>query len=110
MLPLCQSIARVFARLGEKKARSKARLKFLVEKMGLDAFRAAVNEIDRLPVDRRWTAWMDEAEEWSDAPLRPAPVSSAARRAEPSGADAARWQSWRRTSTSPRSARPGFRW
>src|SRR5713101_4777700 len=36
LLPLCQAIARVFARLGEKKNRNTARLKFLVVKLGME--------------------------------------------------------------------------
>src|SRR3984885_13321344 len=36
LLPLAQSIARVFARLGEKKNRSRARIKFLVQDLGIE--------------------------------------------------------------------------
>src|SRR5690606_35921628 len=42
ILPLAQAIARVFARLGEKKNRNRARLKFLVESLGIDEFRRLV--------------------------------------------------------------------
>jgi sulfite reductase (ferredoxin) len=38
ILPLMQAIGRVFARLGEKKNRAKARVKFLVAKLGLEEF------------------------------------------------------------------------
>ena len=41
LLPITQAIARVFARLGEKKNRAAARIKFLVTKLGIDEFRAA---------------------------------------------------------------------
>ncbi len=34
LLPLTQAIARVFARLGEKKNRNRARIKFLVQDLG----------------------------------------------------------------------------
>ena len=44
LLPMSRAICRVFARMGEKKARNKARLKFLVQKLGIDAFRDIVME------------------------------------------------------------------
>ena len=44
MLPLTQAIARVFARLGEKKNRNRARIKFLVQDLGIEKFRELVLE------------------------------------------------------------------
>ena len=44
LLPLSRAIGRVFARLGEKKNRNRARLKFLVQKLGIDEFRRLVLE------------------------------------------------------------------
>src|SRR5262249_50513716 len=44
MLPLAQAVARVFARLGEKKNRAKARMKFLVAKLGMDEFAKLIRE------------------------------------------------------------------
>jgi sulfite reductase (ferredoxin) len=44
ILPLSQAICRVFARLGEKKNRNTARLKFRVSKLGIDEFRRLVLE------------------------------------------------------------------
>ena len=44
LLPLARAIGRVFARLGEKKNRNKARLKFVVQKLGIDEFRELVVE------------------------------------------------------------------
>ena len=40
-LPLAQAVCRVFARLGERKNRARARLKFVVQKLGIDEFRKA---------------------------------------------------------------------
>ena len=55
LLPTCQAIARVFARLGEKKNRARARLKFLVAKLGIEEFRRLVlEEREKLPDDPRW--------------------------------------------------------
>jgi sulfite reductase (ferredoxin) len=44
LLPIARAIGRVFARLGEKKNRNKARLKFVVQKLGIDEFRRIVME------------------------------------------------------------------
>ena len=72
MLPLAQAISRVFARLGEKKIRAKARMKFLIAKQGIDEFRRLVEEErTRLSLDPRW-----EMERWDalgklrDEPLK----------------------------------------
>ncbi|HVR75627.1 MAG TPA: nitrite/sulfite reductase [Planctomycetota bacterium] len=71
MLPLAQAIARVFAALGEKKARARARMKFLVENMGIEAFKKAVlEERGRLPGDSRWSSHVDEAAAAEEKPLR----------------------------------------
>ena len=51
--------ARVFARLGEKRNRDRARLKFLVAKLGIDEFRRLVlEERAQLPSDARWTSYL----------------------------------------------------
>jgi type VI secretion system protein ImpJ len=42
LLPIAQATARVFARLGEKKNRNTARLKFLVTKLGMEEFKRLV--------------------------------------------------------------------
>src|SRR5690348_10427513 len=61
LLPLAQAISRVFARLGEKKNRSRARLKFLVQDLGIEKFRALVREERKiLPHDPRWTELIEE--------------------------------------------------
>ena len=52
LLPLAQAIARVFARLGEKKSRHRARIKFLVAQLGIDEFRRLVLA-ERAPPDCR---------------------------------------------------------
>ncbi|HYE98965.1 MAG TPA: nitrite/sulfite reductase, partial [Planctomycetota bacterium] len=59
LLPFAQAVARVFARLGEKKNRNAARLKFLVNKLGLDEFKRLVLEERKiLPEDAAWTSWL----------------------------------------------------
>src|SRR6202158_6344 len=44
LLPLAQAIARVFAARGEKKNRSRARIKFLIQDLGIEKFRELVME------------------------------------------------------------------
>jgi sulfite reductase (ferredoxin) len=73
LLPLTQAIARVFARLGEKKNRNRARIKFLVQDLGIDKFRELVFEERKLlPFDPRWTEYIEQAcAEFQEAPLKP---------------------------------------
>ena len=70
LLPMSRAICRVFARLGEKKARNKARLKFLVQKLGIDEFRRLVLEDYRtMPDDAAaWRPLFDEIPRWEDKP------------------------------------------
>ena len=73
LLPLAQAIARVYARLGEKKNRNRARIKFLVQDLGIEKFRDLVLEERRnLPPDPRWTEYLEGAEEFQEQPLKPA--------------------------------------
>src|SRR6202167_2241666 len=73
LLPLAQSIARVFARLGEKRNRSRARIKFLVQDLGIEKFKELVQEERKsLPDDPRWTEFIEDAEKFQEAPLHPA--------------------------------------
>lgn len=61
LLPTAQAMARVFARLGEKNIRSRARIKFLVAKLGIDEFRRLVlEEREAMPEDERWTDYLPD--------------------------------------------------
>jgi sulfite reductase (ferredoxin) len=61
LLPQVQAMSRVFARLGEKKNRNRARIKFLIAKIGIEEFRRLVAEERAiLPHDDRWTAFLDD--------------------------------------------------
>jgi sulfite reductase (ferredoxin) len=72
LLPLTQAIARVFAARGEKKNRSRARIKFLIQDLGIEKFRELVEEERKnLPYDPRWTDFVQQAEEFQESPLRP---------------------------------------
>ncbi len=73
VLPIVQAMSRVFGRHGEKKIRSRARLKFLIEKMGLEEFQAAVlEERGKLSQDSRWTEFVKTTAENEEKPLKPA--------------------------------------
>ncbi len=71
LLPLTQAIARVFARLGEKKNRAAARIKFLVNKLGIEEFRRIVlEERKTMPADPRWTSYLPEVEKYKETPRK----------------------------------------
>jgi len=79
ILPLAQAISRVYARLGEKKNRGRARIKFLVEKLGIDKFRELVlAEREELPPSEAWTAYLEELPAYSEKPLKAAQPLTAA--------------------------------
>lgn len=80
LLPISQAIARVFARLGEKRNRARARIKFVVKKLGIDEFRRLVREERAtLPHDPRWTSYIPGVAEWKETPLKAgAPLNGAA--------------------------------
>ncbi len=72
ILPITQAVARVFGRLGEKKNRNRARLKFLVEDLGLEEFVRLVEEERKiLPDDDRWTSFLKDIEKNQEGPSRP---------------------------------------
>jgi sulfite reductase (ferredoxin) len=69
LLPLARAIGRVFARLGEKKNRNKARLKFLVQKLGVDEFgRLVQEEVRTMPDDPSWRKYFDEIPKYEEKP------------------------------------------
>ncbi|MDE0315168.1 MAG: sulfurtransferase TusA family protein [Candidatus Poribacteria bacterium] len=72
LLPISQSICRVFTRLGERRNRNKARLKFVIAKHGIEEFRKLVLE-DRetLRHDPEWTAYLDNLDAYDESPLKP---------------------------------------
>ncbi len=72
LLPLSQAIGRVFARLGEKKNRARARLKFLIAKIGIEEFkRLVLEERASLPHDDRWTSYLEGLSDTDEEPLKP---------------------------------------
>ena len=73
LLATVQAIARVFARLGEKQNRNRARIKFLVAKLGIEEFaRLVEDERSVLPHDDRWTSYLPDIARFDEAPIKPA--------------------------------------
>lgn len=100
ILPLTQAVARVFARLGEKKNRSRARIKFLVQDLGIDKFREIVlEERKTLAPDPRWTNFLKDAEEFTESASRPGGEAPA------EGSES--FQRWMKTNTRPQK-QPGY--
>ncbi|MET1257849.1 HEPN domain-containing protein [Flagellimonas sp. DF-77] len=51
IIPLMEGVIRVFDRYGERKSRAKARMKFLIKNIGLEAFKALLdNERQAIPI------------------------------------------------------------
>ncbi|MDB5293386.1 MAG: nitrite and sulphite reductase 4Fe-4S region [Phycisphaerales bacterium] len=69
LLPVARAIGRIFARLGEKKNRQKARLKFVVQKLGIEEFkRLVVEELKAMPEDPSWRKFFDEIPRYEEKP------------------------------------------
>lgn len=72
LLPILQCVCRIFGRMGEKKLRHKARLKFLLRDLGIEKFRELVAEERKiLPHDPRWTSYLKELRKAAETPLLP---------------------------------------
>jgi sulfite reductase (ferredoxin) len=71
LLPTAQAISRVFARLGERQNRARARFKFVVKKLGLEETkRLVIEERAKLRADPRWSAFLADMHAADDKPLR----------------------------------------
>ena len=72
LLPTMQAISRVFARLGEKRNRARARIKFLIAQLGVAEFKKLVlEERQKLSADPRWSDYLRAVDQWSELPLKP---------------------------------------
>lgn len=100
LLPISQAICRVFARLGEKRNRGRARLKFLVAKLGIEEFRRLIDEErQKLPDDPAWTSWIAGIGDMQESALSE-PV-------EPGASPDEAFEKWRSTNVYPQ-RQPGF--
>jgi sulfite reductase (ferredoxin) len=72
LLPIAQAMSRVFARLGERQNRARARFKFVVKKLGIEETkRLILEERAGLRPDPRWTAFLADLHTTDEKPLRP---------------------------------------
>ena len=72
LLPMAQAIFRVFARLGEKQNRARARVKFLVAKLGLEEFhRLVLEERENIPKNPAWTEYLEDLHAGDEQVLKP---------------------------------------
>ena len=77
MLPVTQAVCRVFSRLGEKKNRALARIKFLVGKLGIEEFRRLVEaEFPLMPHDERWTKMVTVLEHTQETPKNASAIAA----------------------------------
>ena len=97
LLPIAQAICRVFARLGEKKNRARARLKFLVGKLGIEELRRLVHEERKqLPQDPRWTEYLSAHDGGDESTATVQLTVDGDKAHEPAGFDA-----WKATNVRP---------
>jgi len=97
ILPLAQATCRVFARLGEKRNRGRARMKFLIEKLGLEEFRRLVLvERKILRPDPRWTDYLKDVERYRETPAKASSTLNLAN-LDP------QFEAWRATNVYPQS-------
>ncbi len=69
LLPFSAAVIRIFDRHGERKSRMKARMKFLVKKLGFDKFRELVEEERNvLKVDPSWNNYLSDARKSATPP------------------------------------------
>jgi sulfite reductase (ferredoxin) len=69
VMPLARAIGRVFARMGEKRNRNRARLKFLVQKLGVEEFKKIVREeVRTMPEDTSWRKHFDQIPRFEEKP------------------------------------------
>jgi sulfite reductase (ferredoxin) len=103
LLPMTQAVSRVFARLGERTNRAKARLKFLVKKLGMPEFkRLVLEERATLRADPRWTAFLADLHATDETPIRPPGRLPAGAQASTSA-----FESWRASNVIPQ-RQPGY--
>jgi sulfite reductase (ferredoxin) len=95
LLPIAQAMSRVFARLGERQNRARARFKFVVKKVGIEeTCRLIREERAKLRPDPRWTAFLADLHATDEKPLRPAgPL--------PKGPLPDGFEAWRQTNVVP---------
>ncbi len=89
LIPWAQAVIRVFDRLGERKIRSKARMKFVIDKVGFEEFKRLVSqERSELEVDPSWNDYLKTISSYEEK----APQVTAAIPAAPESPDYLQWK------------------
>ena len=105
LLPISQACSRVFARLGERANRARARFKFVVKKLGIEETKRLVwEERAKLRPDPRWTSFLADLHATDEKPIRPAGPLPAAL---PAGVDSIAFGEWRGSNVVPQ-RQPGY--
>ncbi len=100
LLPVLQAVCRLFSRLGERENRARARLKFVIKKLGIEEFIAlAREERKKIKPDPRATAYLEELHITDEKRLDATNI--------PAGARTPAFEAWAKTNLRPQ-AQAGF--
>ncbi|NUP11733.1 MAG: nitrite/sulfite reductase [Polyangiaceae bacterium] len=100
LLPTIQAVCRIFSRLGERENRARARLKFVIKKIGIEEFTRLVKaEREKLREDKRWTSYLSQLDVVRETPLK------SAKKLDGHGSPA--FERWRKTNVRPQ-AQEGY--
>jgi sulfite reductase (ferredoxin) len=98
LIPYLESVLRVFDRYGERNSRHKARIKFLIQKIGIDAFNELVKEEQLAVTHRQYKVDVEEYSQKVGKTEGPQTVSSSLSDFPTSGlSDPFRYQLWKTT-------------
>ncbi len=105
MIPFAESILRVFDRYGERKTRSKARMKFVVKTLGFEKFKELVDaERAALKVDPAWNDYLktisDSEQSEREGEARRGPLAEGATQA-PIIAETPDYLEWKQSNVRP---------
>lgn len=91
LIPWAQAVIRVFDRLGERKVRSKARMKFVIDKLGFEEFKRLITqERQELTIDPAWNNYLKNIDSYEEKP--PVVMLSI-----PEGAETPDYIEWKKT-------------
>ncbi len=100
VIPLAESIIRVFDRYGERKVRMKARMKFLIDKLGYEEFKKRVEaERRELPVPPEWNDYLKAVPHWREEP--PTVIEGEIRKVPSSIASSTAYLAWKTHNVTP---------
>ncbi len=92
------ALLQVFDRYGERKVRSKARMKFLIDKLGFEKFREEiVKEHASIEVDPTWTDFLNHLDDWEEKP----PVVNVPKAAPLPSESQKEFEVWKKTNVTP---------